>query len=247
MIKNELRIGRLTSSKAGLIAATGTGLSGFSAGGLTYIYKVKAERNVGRSTDLGKFSKPMAWGKIAEYIAFEQKLDNEWEMVSKETLPHPRHKFWSGSPDCIVPREKVGEIKCYYPDKFYEFSSCLMMEDVDLVRKHFANEYWQVVSNASILRVKRGVLITYMPYYEDLVLLRERIEATDLVEKQLKGNPFDYKWIYDDDIETLPYVKNPNYPDLVTFEFEIPKDDLVYLDKRMQAAEDIINKPRWVL
>jgi len=239
MILNKDRIGRPTSSKASLLAKNGRQAFGFSDAAITYLNKKRAERYLGRSTDTGGYAKPLYWGKCLEYILFEQKLGNEYEIVSKETVVHPDYKFWSGSPDFIVPTVKVSEGKCFYPDKFFLYSEALQKGDLENLKKNFDEEYWQIVSNAAILGLDNGEGIAYMPTLEDLEKLRYRIAETDFIREQFPGEEeWKFKFIADDPIETLPWIApESNWPDLVKHEFFIPSEDIVYLTQRFKNAE----------
>lgn len=243
MILNKNRIGRPTSSKAGVIAKKGRGAFGFGDAGITYLNKKRAERFLGRSTDTGQYAKQLYWGKCLEYVAFEKKVPREYDVISKETVVHPDYSFWSGSPDFEVPGLKVAEIKCYYPDNFFAYSEAIQLRNVDNLRENFPEEYWQIVSNAILLGYDYGVAMAYMPTLEDLKALRHRISETDFIRNQFPGEEeWKFKFISEDDIETLPWIApESNWPDYHEFEFFIPSADIVYITKRFLDAEKYIS------
>ncbi len=242
MIKNKNRIGRPTSSNAGVLSKKGKGAFGFGDAAITYLNKKKAERFLGRSTDVGNYAKPLYWGKCLEYIAFEKKIPKDYEVISRETIVHPDYKFWSGSPDFEIPGEKVGEIKCYYPDKFFLYSEAIQKRDVAYLRTNFPDEYWQIVSNAILLGYDYGVAMAYMPTREDLEKLRYRIAETDFIAQEFpREELWKFKFISDDEIETLPWISpDSSWPDYHEFEFFIPSDDIIYITQRFIDAEKYI-------
>lgn len=263
MISNVNRIGRFTSSKIHVLLGTGSRPmteeelkahklenpksqkrnidDGFSAGALTYIKQRRAERSLGRSIDTNFYNQAMSWGKCMEAYLFWKKglLGFEYSLASKETILHPKYNFFAGSPDLIT--EQFGaEIKCYYPENFYNYSSCLLMEDINLLKDEFKQEYWQIVANSCILEKEYGEAIAFMPTESQLIEVREILESTDFIEKYIKDDQWKYRFIYEKPIEELPFISNKSaYPSLVKFMFKIPQDDKDLLIKRITEAEEL--------
>lgn len=263
MISNVNRIGRFTSSKIHVLMTYGNRPmteeelkahklenpksqkrnieDGFGAGALTYIKQRRAERSLVRSIDTNFYNQSMAWGKCMEAYLYWEKglLGFEYSLTSQETLLHPEYNFFSGSPDLIT--EHFGsEIKCYYPENFYNYSSCLLMKDVDLLKKEFKEEFWQIVANSCILEKEYGEAIAFMPTESQLIEVRRLIEETDFIEKYVKDDQWKYRFIYEKPIEELPYIPNSSqYPSLVKFKFKIPQEDKDLLIKRILEAEEL--------
>ena len=214
-------------------------IDGFGASGHTYIEEVCLEREIGRVLQTEVKTRPIKWGSLMEVVLFNL-LGMGYQMCHKQTKKHPKHgKFWSGTPDLIVPNVKIGEIKCYEPKKFTKLSKCLLKKDIQLFRENFKDEYWQCVSNASICGVTKAEMIAYMPYKKELEILIEQIEETNFLERN-GLDPADYYFMTRSDIETLPYLPNESkFSNINTFEFEIPEDIDDFID---EEEENILDK-----
>lgn len=247
MIDNVLRNGNFTSSKAGKLTANGTGPYKFSAGAITYIRGKRAERRVKRSSDLGAVARPMSWGKLMEKILFHE-LGGEYSLVSKETVVHPKYKYWAGSPDMIKNDKVTVEAKSYYIIEHDYFCENLLSKDIEKIKKNCHDEYWQVVSNACILGHKRAELIAFMPTKAQLIEIARLLNETDFLKTEMPGeDPYNYIWIYnavnEGRINTLPYIpEDSDCPSEAKFEFEIPADDIVFITQRMANAEKLLNE-----
>lgn len=210
--------------------------AGFAAGGLTYIKQRFQEAKRKRSVNTDAYSKAIAWGDIMEMYVYERKLDLSYEITSTETASHPKIKRWKGSTDLLVPRVKIGEIKCYQPEKWCKYADCLLARDLKAFREDFPEEYWQIVSNAEIHQVKRGEAITYLPYDS------EAGDIADFVHLYDGEDVWRYEYIFNsimrqDHTRQLPFQPDDSgYPDLVSWEFEIPREDAKYLTERVEEA-----------
>ncbi len=221
---NANRIGRFTSSQI-------YRLMGTDAVKKTYIREILSERRIGKSIDSGATTRPMSWGKFMEIVLF-QLLDDDYRMDSKETQLHPKYPdIWAGSRDLHVPRVKVGEIKSYQYKKFSPFVDCIMQKDLKLFKSLFPQEYWQIVSNCIISKVRVGEIIAYMPY------------ESEIPEIQKMANDYDgdgweqYKWIVDAKLEDLTSLPDDGYySNVTTFTFDIPADDIIQLTKAVIAS-----------
>ena len=71
------------------------------------------ERRLGRSLDKENNAHELSWGKLMEDRVFDL-LGVEYELVSKDTIKHPKYSFWVGSPDANKFDEgrTVIDIKC---------------------------------------------------------------------------------------------------------------------------------------
>lgn len=239
MINVVERIGRFTSSNI-------YRLLGSDAVIKTYILEKKAERSLGRSVDLGATSQPLIWGKVAEYYCHKFHLGLEYSLISKQTVTHPKIKFWSGSPDAEK-KETACEIKCYEPKKFYLFSIALLqlkegLITLDAFKKDFKEEYYQVVSNAILLNKPKAELIAYTPTEEQLIQIRQEIEETNVLEV-LGIELWQGRFIYEKNIYNLSYIPTGiDYPNFVSYEFVIPADDIILLTKAVLNAEKLLTQ-----
>lgn len=214
---------------------------GFGATGLTYIEEKKLERRLGRSLDMGGYSQAAAWGIFGESVLFEL-LGLAYRMASQETVLHPDKelsKYWGGSVDLKVPNVKVGEIKCYQPKNFGYFADCLMKKDIQLFKKDFPAEYWQIVGNSIIHNVDLGESLLYMPYESEIPTIRAMAE--DYIATASDG--WKYRFINEKPLSELPYLPdNGYYSNIVSFEFEVPKEDKEYLTSRIEEAIILLNE-----
>ena len=241
MIANKNRIGRFTSSNIWKLTTEGRGELGFGAPAITYIEEKRAERCLGRSIDLGAHSQALTWGKVMEFIGFEEEMGIDYSLCSQETLLHPKYNFWSGSPDAKT-KVKAVEMKCFYPKAFYELSRDLMLEDLCLIKKNHKELYWQVVSNAIILGFNKAEIIAFTPTEKQLIYVREKLSDTDFALEKLGMMDWQVRWIYEKEIYELPYIPvNIQWPNCVKFEFEVPSEDVIFLTKCVLKAEKLLS------
>ena len=250
IVQNKERIGRFTSSNIyklipyGSVPMTKDELiehkklfpksrkknkdGGFSEKGLTYIREKKLERRMGATLDTNAYSQSAAWGIACETVIFSH-LGLDYKMQSQDTFLHTNEKlskYWSGSVDLTVPNEKVAEIKCYQRKNFGFYADCLMQKDVDLLRKDFPKEYWQIVSNAIIHNVDVGEAILFMPFESEMDDLRGMIEET-----------WQTRFIFEKENWELPCLPDDGYyNNIYIFTFEIPKQDKEFLTQRIKEA-----------
>ncbi len=242
IVTNPDRIGRFTSSEVHKLVKTGRSANdAFSVAGYTYIEERFYERKRKRSLSNDAYSRSTAWGDIMEKYVFEL-LNLEYSMSSSDTVKHRYFgDFWSGSVDLIVPGVKVAEIKAYEAKKFCKYAECLMNLDLDVFKKDFAQEYWQIVSNACIHEVSKGEAILYQPYDSEAKKIAEFIDCYD------GEDVFQYRYIYDDISDgylyRLPFQPDDSgYSNLIVKEFEIPEEDKVFLTNRVFLAEKYLRE-----
>lgn len=232
------RVARLTSSKIYPLTVSGKGLYGFGAGAITYIKERIAEFELGRGVEPVIFKREMLWGKLWEpYV--NMILGFEYEMIVDKTTVHPNYPFWSGSQDFNINIEGKGiaELKCYQLKNFHEYSRCLMQKNIDILKKNFSKEYWQIVSNSCINGTKYGEAIAFMPTEEMLLEMREKLENTDYIVKELKDDEFKYKFVWESDLLDLPFIpKHSDFTNMTKFRFEVPQSDKDFLTERVEKA-----------
>ena len=93
--------------------------------------------------------------------------------------------------------------------------------------------YWQIVNNACILNAEYAELIVFMPYFEDLEIIKDYNRTLEqpywLVERAKDGElPYIYKEI---GIENLNIIR-----------FKVPQEDKDFLEYRVRKAIELINK-----
>jgi hypothetical protein len=238
MIANTERIGRFTSSEIHRLMSNGRKAGEPGAPFYSYIAEKEAERKLGRSLYTGGAGQSAAWGNLMEMYVYNELIKGHYFAKGKQTYIHPTHNFWAGSADLVQTGVKVGDIKCYYPKNFVQFADVLMQKDVDVFKKEYGAEYWQLVSNASIHKVKRAEMILFMPYNSRLNKIRQWMETDDATTQEA----WRYRFIFEGEDETLPFVPDEceHYTELVTFEFEVPQEDFDALESRVLMAESMI-------
>jgi hypothetical protein len=191
---------------------------------LTYIEEKQIELRLGRSIKLDKHTgRPAAWGNFMEHFVFSL-IGTEYIITSNDTDLHPTISGWSGSKDLIVTGIKVSDIKCYEPKKFALYTDVLMAGDIQRLKDEFAQEYWQLVSNAVINEVPNAEAITFMPYLSQLNEIRE------LASDYEGADQWKYRFIYESEDAELPYIpEGGHYKNLNKFEFEVPQEDRDFL------------------
>lgn len=221
-------------------------IDGFAKPGHTYIEEIAFERLMKRTIKPEVKTQAMKWGSIMEIVLFDL-LGLEYEMQHKNTLIHPKYNFWRGTPDLIVKKVKIGEIKCFEPKKFMQLSIALKNKDLQKLKDDFPEEYWQCVSNAHICEVNRAELITYMPYKSELLEIMKKIDETNFLERH-GLNDYDYYFLTEEKIEFLPYLPDDSeVSNINSWEFEIPEEDLQLLENRIIDAEILIKKQVQIL
>jgi len=218
---------------------------GFSAGGLTYIEEVRAQRCLGRGIDTGAVSQALTWGKVMEHYCHKFELGIEYHLCSHDSIIHPKYPFWSGTPD-VKTRMKTGEIKCPYPKAFYLLSKMLIKlnegtSKLSDLKKEFSDYFWQPVSNAIINKHVTAELMVYTPSEEQLFIIRKELDETNIGEL-LGLNEWNYRFIVESPIEQLPYIPDGiEWPNFVKHTFEVSEEDKAFLTDRVLKAEKLLN------
>jgi len=239
------RGGRFTSSAIFALIKEGRGKEDiFGAPALTYIQEVNIERLLGRGLDSDVYSRPIIWGNLMEKIAFEM-LPMEYSLISDKGRVHPEYDFWAGAADLEVKGQLIAEIKCYQLKKFATYTDCIMKQDVQLFKKEYPQEYWQIVSNAVINGVDIGEAISFIPYKSELEQIRKDIADTNLLER-FGFEPWQARFITEEKIESLPYINDKGYfKNLTSFKFIVPQDDKDLLEERVVLASKYLSKIKY--
>lgn len=241
MNNDKNRVAHFTSSKVPVLTLNGRGKYGFGGGAITYIEQRAMELDLGRGIDLPLNKWEVNWGKVWEPYVYWQ-LGAEYKMCIDQSKEHPDYHFWSGAKDFKIPNG-VSELKCYQMEKFYKYTKCLLKKDIQLLKENFKEEYWQIVSNACIDNVKFGEAISFMPTEEMLLEMKDLIENSDYVEKQLKDDPFKYKFIVDRPLWDLPFIpEHSKFPSMTKFRFEVPQEDKDFLTERVIKANELLTE-----
>jgi len=238
MIENQNRIGNFTSSQIfNLCASLKNGEP--SAAYYTYISKKIRERKMKRSLDMGKYGASMAWGKFLEKRVNDN-LPISYQMLHKSTKVHPKYDFVAGSVDFLVPKIKVSELKCYEPDKFSGYVSALLTGNLEQVKEEYAQEYWQMVSNSQIHKVPKMEAIVYMPYASEMDDIRELAENPEYLS-EIGMMPWEVRFIVEKPNSQLAVLPNDSeFKNLNIFEFDVPIDDVIFLNKRIISAGKLL-------
>lgn len=232
MNNNTNRIGRFTSSQIYRLCATLKNGKPSTAV-QTYIEEVHFSRLLGRSVKTEVKTQSMKWGNLMECVLFDL-LGLNYKMSHKMPILHPDlPDYWSGTPDLISTKPKVGEIKSYEPLHFAKLSKVLLTEDAEVIKENEPDAYWQVISNAMILGINTCEIIAYMPYKSELIEIIKKVEETNFLELNHLNLP-DYFFLNEDNIESLPYLPDDSKLSNVNkFEFEIPEKDKDFLFERV--------------
>lgn len=227
--ENKERVGRFTSSKIHLLVKSGRAKKDkFTVQGYSYIEAKRYERKLKKSIDIEKYSRAMAWGKFLEMYVFSL-IGLEYKIDSLSTVI--KNEYWAGSTDLLVGGIKVADIKCYEPLKFCKYSEALMRGDIELLKKNFEQEYWQLVSNAIINKTPKAEAICFMPYESELEEIRKMADNYDGADQ------WKYRFIVESPKSELAYMPNDSeYKNINTFEFEVPQEDKDFLTQRVEDA-----------
>jgi hypothetical protein len=233
IIENQLRVGAFTSSEIHRLCTFDRSGKNEGEPFFTYVEEKKREKRLKRSLDTGTSTRDTAWGIFLEQRVFEI-LGFEYSIKSDETKQHPTIKGWAGSSDLIVPNVKVSDIKCYGLNKFTQYADCLAKKDVELLKKDFKKEYWQLVSNSIINQVPNAEVILYAPYQSELPEIVEMVENYDGLDQ------YKYRFIAESTWHELNVIPDDSeYQNLNIFEFEVPKDDIEFLTERVIKAIEL--------
>jgi hypothetical protein len=250
-----IRNGNFTSSE--IVALTTNGKTKGTLGDpyYTYIQECNMERELSRAIETEVDARATSWGTLVEPLPFRM-LPLDYKLCSQETLSHPTISCWKGSPDMqkFDDGGTACDIKCPHTLKSFcqlvrpmyqgltgtELMNAIRFGYTDKAgvfhKKHQQGEkfYWQIVSNAILLKAKYGELIVFAPYQSQLELIRSMAE----------GNP-KYYWIWSSSDEELPFlIEGGFYKNLNILRFEIPLQDKLFLHDRVEMASKLLVEPK---
>lgn len=255
MALSNKRIGRITSSE--IVALTSNDRSGKEPGApfYTYVEERVMMRFFKRRLEKDVETLPMAWGKLCEKVVHDM-LPFKYTMQSEISYIHERYDEWLGTPDGTIKVDgkvdTITDIKCPSSLKaFYNLVSGLydfdgvevkkktIVDGNELIKSIRKNSkegekyYWQLVSNACIMKAKFAELIVFVPYYEQLEEIK--IYNSSLDEP--------YWSVERAKIDELPYIyEESGIENLNIIRFEIPLEDKIFLEQRVKKAIELINK-----
>jgi len=225
MSKNNSRIGTFSSSSIWKLAKKGKAKESLGKPALTYIQEKILEKRLGRQLENESISHALSWGNLCEDVALATLgLANQ---NHNERLKYPNLE-WTGQPDYIL-ENLVGDIKCPFTLKsFCEMYEIQTAEDLKKIRQEY---YWQLVSNAILAKKEECELTIFVPYLEQLELIRELARAMPESEQN------QFAWVnWAKDIE-LPYlIKGSCYNQTKQIKFKPLKGDVEFLIKRIKFA-----------
>lgn len=243
-------------SKAQTIKCNNT----LSTAGKTYVKRKNKERKLGKTLDGADSGRACDWGKFVEMWLMNERPDIiglHHTLTPNLTEVHPKYTdVWAGSRDGFDnDTQAVDDIKCPYTmDSFCTFAE-LFIAGVEIGfrevllngytdifgdnTKHADGEtyYWQLVSNAHIKGVNKANLIVFCPTKEML----EQIQSYAVFGDH--GNVINCFFIGNANIENneLPFVPDDSlYPYKLEFTFDIPQEDLEYIEHRVQLASTFL-------
>lgn len=245
MLDNTKRFGKITSSKAYLLDSLNAKKNDFGAGAITYLNEKATERRIGRSVNLNKGNNTTIWGHVAEYYCERFHFDFDYKVCSRITLEHHVYEFWGGTPD-FIKNDYVGDIKCFEPLHFGKLSYLIAKikdgkKSLDDFKSEEKEIYWQIVSNACITGLDKGMVSLYIPTLEQLEIIREEIYNGD-ISNILNIDPYKLRFIYESPIDNLPWIDTEKHENYIEFEFDIPKEDKEYLTELVIKANNKINE-----
>lgn len=239
-MNNELRFGKFTSSEIGVLTEKGK-TGEFSVAGLKYIKKKRYERMACRRLDSSDMGKAGKWGTFVEHwMMYESPeiIGYQYTFTPNKTLEHPIHgDFWGGTPDGFNNKtDAVFDLKCPYTlESFFDFATCETIEEVRKKHPKGDDYYFQLVSNASILEVKKAELIVYVP---TLLELENIMDYAKFGDHKMESICY---FIGMSDVEELPYLpKECKTPNLLKFAFDIPESDFKLLEEKTVKASTFL-------
>ncbi len=220
------RIGLFTSSSIHRLMET-------PAKSKTYIKEKIRELKLKAPISIESNAHPLSWGNALEGFVVEKHLDINYSYQSQKTLVHESGEF-AGTPDLDDEENScVGEIKCPFTRiSFIDLAEICEKADTEYFKEEKPEYYWQIISNAVLLKRKFGELIAYMPYESEMPEIIEFIEGIDDFQLQM-----DIQWVIHTDVSRIPHLPNDSgYKNLYRFKFEIPESDKMELLEKIKIA-----------
>lgn len=238
-----------------------TTIDDFGAPFYSYLEECKAERFFKQNLENEKEVLAFSWGKLCE-LHVHNILPNSYIMQSEESLQHKLIPEWVGTPDGTKLSKStistVSETKCPLNKKsFYQLIKYLYNDDgfqiskkkeingndiIKLIRENHKDGekwYWQIISNACILKSINGLdnisaeLIVFLPYIDELEEIKAFNSTLDEPYSQIQ-------WAKDGE---LPFLyRETGIQNLNIIPFDIPKEDEEFLTSRVQSFVELLNK-----
>ena len=229
---SHLRNGNFTSGEIFNLISEGKEKGTFGKPALTYIQGKNYERRLNRALNSDVSARPTSW------IHAFGLLDLNYKITSEQTIIHPEHSFWVGTPDGVNAKTNtVFDIKCPFTLKsFCELVECKTAEELRENHKDGEKYYWQLVSNAILTNSKFAELIVYCPYKSELEAIRELASNFD-------GDQNKIAWIGFSQDDDLPYlIEGGHYKNLNIIRFEVSEEDKKALTERVIKAGKMLIK-----
>lgn len=169
-----------------------------------------------------------SWGTMCEKYAYLTHANQDrWRFQSDLFIINPAIPHHGGTPD-MVADDAVADIKCFWQDKVTRLRLVMHQGGPHALREEFPDVYWQLLSNAMILRVNKAVLFSFIPSIIELDNIRDF--AADLT-----GN--EHKWVVYASDEELPHIGTDAIIDPVEeMEWVVDSGDLDALKENISAA-----------
>lgn len=201
---------------------------GFGKPAKTYIKAKQREIALGRAVTNNTSSRETSWGHLVEKRAFDL-LDTKYRLVSKERLVHPTISRWNGMPDTYYDGV-VADIKCPFTLTAFCDKLEALAAGTETYKKEFPEDYWQLVSNSILTGVSKAEAIIYVPYKDEIEIIREMVQQFDGDQNKVAW----LNWAY---VDELPYlIEGMKYKNLNVIQFEVPKSDKEALTERVKLA-----------
>ena len=237
------RAGMFTSSSIYKLMSNDRKGTGIGSTGLTYIDQKKREAKLGRQLQQEKSFRSAAWGTMLQHRVLNVLLNTSYIPVSDKREQHDFLK-WNGSAD-FKTENSIGDIKCFELDNFTSTHDAAT-KGYETLKKECPDIFWQLISNAILYKKEKIKLILYVPYKEELSIIRDESEWQKILTQEQFENKHFQSWLqslsYMEDDE-LPYlVKGNHYKNLTSFQFDIHESDRIALTNRVILATKILNE-----
>lgn len=204
---------------------------------ITYITEKVYEKKMGLPLNRKQGNFNTSWGNLCEHFAFMEMADIDYQLHSyhkkdEERMTHLTIEHWTGVPDFTNNSKGItGDIKCPATRLSYMQHIGWCDAGLDVFKENNPQYYWQLVAHCALTKMPFGEMVFFMPYREQL----EDIRAV------ADGNP-EFWAIWNKEDDELPYLRSDmNVGNIYRFVWEIPKEDIEYLEMRVKMASDMLN------
>tara|TARA_R110000803_G_scaffold37296_9_gene80341 strand:+ start:163 stop:888 length:726 start_codon:yes stop_codon:yes gene_type:complete len=236
---NNERTGTFSSSSISKLMSNGRGAGSIGKPFTTYVEEKSFEKKLGRELQKEESAKPLRWGHLAEWFAF-QNLGIYYKLTSKARINHLSIDNWSGVPDCLTSDSVVDIKSCWTLKAFCQMEQSFK-EGLDAFKKLKPEYYWQLVSNGILSGKDKAELILYIPFKSELEAIKDFIGTPEFFDLDLKEK--DYYFINFSEDEELPFLnEGGHYNNITKFSFDIPEEDKKALIERVKLANVELQK-----